>query len=200
MALYDNIHSRVVVWSKIILPLSALALLSTLFLFARGSDNAGSVPIVEIDTLATEQGITAPQFSGIANDGSIIKLTATAAKPQSASQLTIEAPVLIVNASDGTSLTIRAGNGTLDSAAKQAQLSGLARLEASSGYIMETAGISADLGAGRFLSDGPLEIQSPYGALTAGQVEIATADSALGQQMHFTQGVKLVYIPSTETP
>lgn len=200
MATYDNFHSRLVGWTKILLPLSALALLSTLFLFARGDDSSGTIPIVEINTLAREQGINAPAFSGIANDGSVIQLTANSAKPLDTTTLSVEAPLLSVDASDGTSLTIRSGDGRLDNAARTAELTNLTRIEASSGYIMETAGMIADLGAGRFVSQGPLEIQSPYGSLTAGQVVIASADSDLGQQMHFTQGVKLLYLPSTDAP
>ena len=103
-----------------------------------------------------------------------------------------------MNASDGTSLTIRAGSGVLDNTAQHAELTGLARLEASSGYVMETAGLSADLKLGRFRSHGALEIQSPFGALTAGQVDIYSADSDLGQQMHFTNGVNLIYTPPTD--
>lgn len=198
MATYDNFHSRLVSWTKIVLPLSALVLLSTLFLFARGGDSESTIPIVEIDALAREQGITAPQFAGVTNDGSIIQLSASTAKPDGTSALTIQAPLLQMNASDGTSLTIRAGTGVLNSTSQQAELTGLARLEASSGYIMETAGLTADLSQGRFNSHGPLEIQSPYGALAAGQVEIFSADSDLGQQMHFTKGVKLVYTPSID--
>lgn len=200
MATYDNFHSRLVSWTKIVLPLSALGLLSTLFLFARGGDADSTIPIVEIDALAREQGITAPRFSGVTNDGSMIQLTASTAKPKSESTLTIQAPLLQMNASDGTTLTIRAGSGVLDSASQTAALSGLARLEASSGYIMETAGLTADLAKGQFTSLGSLEIQSPYGALTAGQVDIFSADSDLGQQMHFTKGVKLVYTPPNDGP
>jgi len=198
MATYDNFHSRLVSWTKIVLPLSALGLLSTLFLFARGGEADGTIPIVEIDALAREQGITAPQFSGVTDDGAMIQLTADTAKPDSENTLTIQAPLLQLNAPDGTSMTIRAGTGVLDNAAQRAELTGLARLEASSGYIMETAGLSADLAKGRFTSLGPLEIQSPYGALTAGQVDIFSAESNLGQQMHFTNGVKLIYTPLTD--
>jgi len=200
MATYDNFHSWLVGWTKIVLPLSALGLLSTLFLFNRSEDTDGSIPIVEINTLAREQGITAPQFSGVTDDGSMIQLTADTAKPQNDGLMAIQAPLLQVNSSDGTTLTIRAGNGTFNDATRQAELTGLARLQASSGYIMETAGLIADLRQGRFTSQGPLEIQSPYGALTAGQVTIFSADSDLGQQMHFTKGVKLVYTPSKQTP
>ena len=45
----DNVHSRVVGWLKILLPLAALALLSTLFLFSRGSDPTANLPFSETE-------------------------------------------------------------------------------------------------------------------------------------------------------
>ena len=38
MAIPDNLHSRMVFWLKILLPILALAILSTLFLFSRRID------------------------------------------------------------------------------------------------------------------------------------------------------------------
>ena len=48
MAARDNVHSRVVFWLKIILPLLALAILSTLFLFSRRIDTDQALPYAEV--------------------------------------------------------------------------------------------------------------------------------------------------------
>lgn len=198
---YDNLHSRLVGWAKVILPLCALALLSTLFLFARTSNNPSDIPVAEIDTLAREQKITAPTFSGIATDGSMITIKADSAQPQSGSlnDLTITSPRLTLDASDGTSLTIIAGEGAINSTDKTARLGGLARLETSSGYLMETTELSADLGTGIIQSLGPLAIIAPFGELTAGLVRISVGDEGSGQQMHFTQGVNMIYDPTSQS-
>lgn len=198
MATYDNFHSQLVGWSKILLPLAALALLSTLFLFARSSSDGDEIPFAEIDELAREQRITAPEFSGVAGEGSLIQITASTAKPIGDDKLTVARPRLLMNAADGTSLQIFAGAGEIDNATQYAELTGLARLETSSGYLMETSGLAADMKSGVITSLGPLEIQAPYGELTAGAVEVSVPPQGdLGQQMHFTQGVKLVYRPSS---
>lgn len=198
MASYDNFHSQLVVWTKIILPIGAIALLSTLFLFARGSTNTSDIPFAEIDEIAREQQISEPQFSGVASDGSIIEITAQAAKPEQGNleTLSITGPLLTLNAVDGTSLTIKAGQGILDSGAQRAELTGLARLDTSSGYSMETGGLIAALDTGEITSTGPLAIRAPFGAIDAGRVSFTVTADGSGQQMRFTEGVTLVYDPT----
>ena len=197
MATYDNAYSRFVGWTKLILPLAALALLSTMFLFSRASTNTAEIPFSEINKLAQKQQITAPTFSGVATDGSLITITAQAARPENGdlAQLSITEPELILNASDGTNLTILAGVGEIDSANSAARLSGLARLETSSGYKMETTELIADLNTGTVDSLGPLAIIAPFGEITAGLVRIEIGENGSGQQMHFTEGVNMIYTP-----
>mgnify|MGYP000002529789 FL=1 len=197
----DNFHTQLVGWSKIILPLCALALLSTLFLFARSNPDATNIPFADINTLAQEQKINAPRFSGVADDGSIIAITAGSAQldPNNAQNLKISSLSLDVNAADGSEIRIEAVGGELDNDAKVAYLSGLARLETSTGYTMETNGLTANLQSGVISSEGALEIRAPFGALTAGRVTIKTTGDGKGQQMLFTDGVVLIYTPQAST-
>ena len=198
MATDPNFHTWAVGWLKIILPMGALALLSTLFLFARSPANQGQeIPIGQIEEIAKEQQITAPQFSGIADDGSVIAVRADSAKPDVAIQdtLLVEDIAIDVDAPDGTTLKITSGTSVLDTAAQTARLNGLSRMTTSSGYIMETNGISADLKTGEIVSDGRLAVQAPFGDLTAGKVRITVSADGTGQQMVFTQGVRLLYTP-----
>jgi len=194
---YDNLHSRVVGWAKLVLPLIALGLLSTLFLFARTANDPGDIPFAEIGELAREQQITAPTFSGVAADGSLITVTATTALPQSGNlnSLAITLPELAMESADGTSLNIVAGEGAINNVDKIAQLGGLARLETSSGYLLETKELVADLGTGTINSLGPLAVMAPFGELTAGLVRIELGQDNSGQQMHFTNGVNMIYDP-----
>lgn len=193
-----NFHTWVVGWLKIILPMGALALLSTLFLFARSPANQSQeLPIAQIEAIAEEQKITAPQFSGVADDGSVIAIRANTAKPdaQAANTMLIENLSMNVDAPDGTTLSITSGTSVLDSATQTARLNGLSRVTTSSGYTMETNGISANLKTGEIVSDGRLAIQAPFGDMTAGQVRIVVSEDGTGQQMLFTQGVRLLYTP-----
>lgn len=194
----DNFHSQLVGWSKIILPLCALGLLSTLFLFARSNSDTTNIPFAEIEALAEEQQINAPRFSGVADDGSIIALSAQSAKldPNSTDKMLVSTLRLDLNAADGSDILVTAVEGEVDGTARIARLKGLARLETSSGYTMETNGLVADLQTGVISSDGALEIRAPYGAITAGRVTFQTSSDNTGQQMLFTDGVHLIYTPS----
>ncbi|MEO0504251.1 MAG: hypothetical protein AAFZ14_13070, partial [Pseudomonadota bacterium] len=64
-------YSRFVAWLKVLLPLAALALLSTLFLLSRNTDPIAAVPFADdelLDRVRDEQ-ITGPFFSGTTTDG-----------------------------------------------------------------------------------------------------------------------------------
>jgi len=202
MATYSNFHTWFVGWAKIILPMAALALLSTLFLFARSPSDTPAIPVAQLEELAREQQITSPQFSSVADDGSVIAVAARNAKPNASMPTTLQVEDLTIDveAPDGTTLNVTSGMSVLDGSAQSARLNGLSRVTTSSGYVMETVGISADLRTGEIISDGPLEIQAPFGELSAGKVRIAVSKDGSGQQMVFTQGVRLLYIPETTTP
>lgn len=190
-----SLHSQFIFLAKVFLPLGALALLSTMFLFARSSGEATAIPFSEIRALAKEQRITAPRFGGVTTDGSTLQIAAVSARPAEEGGLDIDAPLLSLEVSETDRLTVVAGQGRIDDAAQMAVLSGLARLETSTGYLMETRGLFADLTTGVITSDGALEVQAPFGTLTAGAMRI-TSDSTKGPfTMDFTDGVKLIYVP-----
>lgn len=193
----DNMHSQIVGWAKIILPLGALALLSTLFMLARAPKDQTGIPFSEIADIARDQRITAPKFSGLTNEGSVVTLTARSAQPDTAQPDTvmIDALMFRMENPDGSNLTVTATTGELDGRAGIARFLGLARLETSSGFEMETNGLTAELDTGIVTSDGLLEIRAPFGELTAGKVTFNVTGDQTGQQMHFTDGVRLIYRP-----
>lgn len=195
----DNLYSQFIGWSKILLPLTALALLSTLFLLARAPGEQSAVPVAEISEIAQEQRISKPAFSGIADDGSVIHVSANTAKPtpDNPNSITIDNLKITADATDGSNLEITALNGAFDNDTRTVTMDGLARLTTSTGYSMETNGLIADMNSGEINSIGPLEIRAPFGHLTAGHVTIKTSTDDTGQQMLFTQGVRLLYQPDT---
>jgi len=190
----ENLYSQFVGFLKITLPLAALALMSTVFLFARAPSQETTIPYAEINELAQEPRLSGAQISGVANDGSIIELTARVARPDG-DLLTVETMVAAIDTVDGTRIDITAGNGQIDNTNRIARLSGLARLETSNGFEMETVGLTANLDTGQIFSDDALEVQAPFGSLTAGRLLIETPDGAAGQVMLFQEGVRLIYVP-----
>ncbi|MBT8410881.1 MAG: LPS export ABC transporter periplasmic protein LptC [Octadecabacter sp.] len=187
-------YSQFVGFLKITLPLAALALMSTVFLFARAPTIDSVIPYAEIEEIAREPRLSGAQMSGVSDNGSVIELKAREARPNG-DITTVENITAAIDTAEGTHIEIRAGAGEINDAEKTARLSGLARLETSNGYEMETSGLTADLTSGRIISDGALEIQAPYGSLTAGQLIIETPEGGDGQRMVFQNGVRLVYTP-----
>lgn len=203
MATEPNFHTWLVGWLKILLPIGALMLLSTLFLFARNPANQSQeIPIAQIEAIARDQQIRAPQFSGMTDDGSILAVKAEQAQPQAENPdaVLVESLTIEMDTPEGTTLNVTSGSSVLDTAAQTARLNGLSRVTTSSGYTMETNGLTADLKTGEIVSDGSLAIQAPFGDLTAGKVRIFVTAEGTGQQMVFTGGVRLLYTRPQDSP
>jgi len=190
----DNLYSQFVGFLKIILPLAALALMSTVFLFARAPTQETAIPYAEIEEIAREPRLSGAQFSGVADDGSVIEINAGTTRPNG-DLMMIESLSATIESVSGVHIDIRAGTGEIDTASRVARLTGLARVETSNGYEMETTGITANLTTGKIVSDGAIEIQAPFGSLTAGQMIIETPEGNDNQVMLFQNGVRLVYTP-----
>ena len=190
----DDAYSRLVGILKITLPLAALALMSTVFLFSRAPSQEDSIPYAEIESIAREPRLSGARLTGVADDGSVIELTARTTRPRG-DVISAETLAAGIDTIDGTRIDLRAGAGEIDSAARTARLTGLTHIETSNGYEMETNGVTTELDTGRITSDGALEVQAPFGALTAGRLVIETPAGATGQVMIFQDGVRLIYTP-----
>jgi lipopolysaccharide export system protein LptC len=190
----ENFYSQFVGFLKVTLPLAALILMSTVFLFARAPSPETTIPYAEIQEIAREPGLSGAQFSGVADDGSVISLTARNTRPVG-DIITADTLLAGIDTVDGTRIDISAGTGEINNSAQTARLTGLARIVTSNGYEMETAGFIANFSTGRIVSEGALEVQAPFGALTAGNLVIETPEGTDEQVMLFQNGVRLVYTP-----
>ena len=198
----DNLHSILVGWAKIILPLCALALLSTLFLFSRGQNEPSEIALAEATEIAREQRLSGPRFSGLTDDGAIVSIAARSAQPDATrpDTVNIDDVTMRMDNPDGSYLNVTAIAGDIDGRAAIARFTGLARVETSTGYQMETNGLIAELETGTVTSDGLLEVHAPFGELTAGKVTFQVSRDIAGQQMLFTNGVRLIYKPQDAPP
>lgn len=194
-------YSRLVGWLKVLLPLVALVLLSTLFLFARRTGPEGDIPYAEIEDIARDPRISAPAFAGVLPDGSAVTVAADTIRPdpEAPDVLTIDGLTAGITATDGARIDITAASGRFDGRARMITLDGLARITTSDGYAMETTGLTADLRAGTVETAGALAVRTPFGALDAGRLRIAS-DAAGHQVMDFNGGVRLLYLPQPEGP
>ncbi|WP_050531318.1 LPS export ABC transporter periplasmic protein LptC [Pseudaestuariivita atlantica] len=183
-----------------LLPLAALALLSTLFMLSSKVEY-GDIPVAQRDLAnrASKQQITAPYYTGATDDGALVSMTATAAKPDPDAPGRVSADGLWtrIDLSDGTVLTFRADAATIDEPEDRADLTGNVRIESSNGYVMLTEGLRSSMRAVAAESMGPVKATGPAGKLDAGKLKITADDASGAVQLVFTNGVKLVYEPAT---
>lgn len=205
MNVYDNSYSRFVSLAKIVLPLTALALLSTLFLVARTVDPTKSIPFAEIDVneLAREQRISAPNYSGVTSDGSAISIAATTARPDPVNDSRVSATDLRVQleTEGGGRYELSSLTGEIDTGAGQAVLDGGVIVTTPTGYRVTTEKITTALEHTELESAGEVRAEGPTGTLTAGQMILTRAtpgDEASGYLLVFKNGVKLIYTPASE--
>ncbi len=202
MAARDNIHSRVVFWLKIVLPLLALVILSTLFLFSRRIDTDAVLPYAEVDVedLARNQRLTAPEYSGVTADGAAIMVHAGVARP-GAGGATAEAVSATIETPGGLTVSLDAGQGTLDDETGRLILADGVRIVTSSGYRVSAERLDTALDRTELRSGGAVRAEAPFGAIDAGGLEIRHEDAGIpGYRMVFSDGVKLIYQPAKKEP
>ncbi len=200
MIAYDNNYSRFVAYTKVILPIIALGILSTLFLFSRNIDPTRSIPFADVDVneLAREQRVGAPNYAGVTDDGAAISITATTARPLEGNSKVISATdvTAIIEDRTGGRIDMTARDGVIDSEQQQVTLSGGVEILTSTGFIINTPGLIAALDETSIISDGRITATGPLGSLTAGQMVLEKQNSAEDAHLLvFKGGVKLIYDP-----
>lgn len=200
----DNIHSRVVFWLKIILPLIALVLLSTLFLFSRRIDTGDAIPYADVDVedLARNQRLTRPEYTGVTIDGAALTVHADVARSGNGTGATTADRVMAAyDTPGGLRILLDANAATLDDAAGRLILDGDVEIVTSTGYHVNAARLDSALDRTELHSDGAVSGRTPFGTIDAGNLEIRreTGEEA-GYLMLFLDGVKLVYEPVKKEP
>ncbi|MCC6007066.1 MAG: LPS export ABC transporter periplasmic protein LptC [Rhodobacteraceae bacterium] len=205
MALPADIYARLVAWSRIVLPLLALGLLSSLFLFPRTGDplrNEVFSPADRAEMLRDER-IAQPRISLVAEDGTAIELRAEEARPLDAETGAFRAFGLsgVVLGRGGQRLELEAAEAMIEAGAERAELGGGVVLHSETGHRLVTSGLSAALDRLELVSTGAVEVDGPEGRLSAGGMEVRLADEGRGAQLLvFTGGVKLIYEPGNGFP
>lgn len=190
-------HSRLVFWLKIALPILALAILSTMFLFARRIDFEGALPYaeVDIDALANDPRLTRPEFSGTTDDGAAITVAAETARPGKAANdpMTAEDVIAVYQSESGTRITLQAKSGSFENAQNSLTLTGDVVVTTSDGYKLRSQEMVSALDATEVTSAGPVNGSGPFGQLEAGGMKLSGAPD--DQTVVFNKGVRLIYQP-----
>ncbi|SIT03585.1 lipopolysaccharide export system protein LptC [Gemmobacter megaterium] len=201
----DNTHSRLVSALKVALPLTALVLLSMLFLLSRGHDPDAALPYAQVDIgeLLREPRLTAPTYSGVTRDGDEVVFSAETAfpgAPATGNGARALAPLLRLIAPDGGETRVAAQEARIDPGAGQLVLAGAVRVETPEGYRIDSAEVQASLDRSELRSPGAVTATGPQGQIEAGGFTLTRGAEPGREVLVFNGGVKLLYQPQTPLP
>lgn len=192
-------YSQIISWLKVLLPVVALALLSTMFLFSQSISPTSAIPFakVELEERARDQRITAPFFSGQTTSGYPISVTAETAKPDQENPRLTHADTLKANITlaDDNVIDLDADTAQLNSPNFKALLAGGVQLTSTNGYSFTTDALSLNLNEGSARSETQVTGTGPAGSFTAGAMELTYPENGENSRFLFTNGVKLIYKP-----
>ena len=82
MSIGDQTHSRMIAGLKVLLPLAALVLLSTMFLLSRSvSEDPDLTFFDDVAEIPALDALTAPYYTGSTPEGHAVSVTAESARP-----------------------------------------------------------------------------------------------------------------------
>lgn len=192
-------YSNLVAGLKVILPLAALGILSTLFLVSQEVDLESAIPFadVELEKRLRDRQITAPYFSGRTEQGHDITVTSATARPdqEDSSRIIADQIGALLTTQDGTEVTIRAEAGDMDGSFEEVILEGDVEIITSNGFTILTDEMTFGLTDARADTAGEVHAESALGTLTAGRMALRPSGENNEIYLFFTKGVQLVYTP-----
>ncbi|MEJ6393332.1 hypothetical protein V8J82_08705 [Gymnodinialimonas sp. 2305UL16-5] len=193
----NNLYSSIVVWVKITLPLMALALMSTLFLFASNPDPDAALPYaeVDIDQIVREQRVAQPRFAGVLDQGRELIMIADVATIDGTETDRIRAQNIEgqMDLSGDAYLTLDSVFGDFDMAAQQASLTDGVIVTSSLGYQLESERLNLALDAVDVHAPTPVHVTGPGLDLTADTMDLSGPDGAT--ILRFNGSVRVLYEP-----
>ncbi len=195
---------RLIAWARIVLPLLGLAILSSLFLFARSYSPEDGVNLLrpDIDAYTQDERITAPRFSGMTETGVTVQISAAAGRPRVAEGGGFDADELRARLvmPNGTRIDIFAPKGAVRPQRRQALLTGGITLVTSDGTTAVTKGLILSTTRMDARSQGQVVVTTPQARIEAGEMRLTreegrNPDDPGGLLLTFKNGVKMIYTP-----
>lgn len=192
--------SRLVGVLKVVMPLTALVLLSLVFLLARTIDPTQAIATAEIDVeeRARDPRLSGARYAGVTEDGAALGIRAETARsdPTGAMRLTVTGLELSLQGADGEDFEARSARGVIDRGLGRFEMSGGLEIVATPGYRLTTQRLTGLLDS--TLMQAPMAVsgQAPAGEITAGRMELrAESAPGTGYRLVFAGGVRLNYLP-----
>lgn len=188
-------------WLKILLPISAVALIATVFVIGRWSGES----VFSTEELARLGGgleLENPKFSGKTASGAPFVVVARRATPDGAAPdlIALELPEGEMLADDNRKLKGRSDHGVMRRSTDELTLTGNVVITTSDGYRAETHELIVDLNNKTAVAPGPVEADGPAGSITAGRFELRRPEEAGSNGgdnsiLWFEKDVRVIFIP-----
>ena len=202
MAQQDDAYSKILAGAKIALPLTALLLMSGVFLIARSPEQTARLPYsdAELEALTSQTRINSPSFMTVSDDGVSLSLQATAAylSDEEPTRAFVENLSLDIQNAEGLLVELGADRGWYDTQSKDSELTGDVHARTSHGYLIQTDHLDVRQEGAVIRALEPVLVQTPFGELNAGSMEMTRTESNGGHVLVFNDGVKLLYLPQVE--
>jgi lipopolysaccharide export system protein LptC len=192
-------YSRLIALLKVLLPLMALALLSTLFLLSRNQTITTEIPYADpsIQNRQSGQQITEPFFSGSTdtNDRIFVSATRLVTTGSNTGQNEIEEVFAQIDTPGGTRIQLEAKKGTVNLNTRLLQLQGDVVFTTSTGYELRSDLFNARTATLHVHAPGPVTGLGLFGTLDAGAMTLHQTKGQESPHLSFNNGVRLLYKP-----
>ena len=200
MLSFDNRYSYFVFIAKIFFPISALVILSTLFLFARFSDSPQLVSFSDIgtDRDVANQKITSPIYSGLTDDGSILEFSMATLSPGILNPKKVSAKKVSakITTQSGIIYKISADKGTFNDNTSTVNLKKNVVVQTPKDYKIYTENLSTHVKKTKLYSPSSVLVKSPIGKLIAGNMSLTEKNGE--SLLIFKKGVTLETVMSKQ--
>lgn len=191
-------HSRWVQFLKVLLPLAAIALLSTMFLLSRSIDTNVSVPFSReaIDERLADQAVTRPNYKGVTGRGEEIQVEARRATQGGENDVPTGSEISgRLGLTSGGVITLESNSGSIRPDKGTATFVGDVVITSADGMRVTTDLLNTSLDEIRGDTPGQVDGTGPIGEFTAGRMTFGTEKTNGPVHILFTDGVKLIYEP-----
>ena len=193
MIAFDNKYSYFVFFAKIFLPISALLILSTLFLLVKFSDSSQIVSISDIgtDRDIANQKITSPIYSGLTDDASILEFSSRTISPGILNSKKVYAKDVVakITTPNGSIYEVYSKKGSYNDKTSTVDLKKDVIVHMPEGYKIFTDNLSTHIKKTLLESPTPIVAESPLGILKAGNMLIIEKNNQ--HLLIFKKGVTL---------
>jgi lipopolysaccharide export system protein LptC len=191
-------HTRLVTVLKIGLPLMAVAMLLSLFLFPGEERAGGGIVFSEADIEALGEGlrISRPVLTGATRDDDPFRFTAETVVPDAAppTQAAMERLAGTITFVGGQTVQLEAPVAALDLETQVVEATERVTVTSSDGYRLSADRMVLDLVAGTLDAEGAVDGTGPMGTITAETMSVVPAEGRTGPRVFsFGNGVRLVY-------